>query len=146
MRPAREIRTVITLVALTTSACATAGRSAEVEYYSSTTGDIRPPVRSPGRIVAADLANVQGLTAMDAVRQLRPEFLRATGRQASVSSTPPEASVYENDRYAGGIDVLNRFPLRVIAEIRRVEAVEAKARYGTACPCDGGVILVRTQW
>jgi hypothetical protein len=53
--------------------------------------------------------------------------------------------VYVNARYAGGADVLSLIPLRVLIEIRYLDAVAAKAMFGSYCPCDGGAILVRTR-
>lgn len=99
---------------------------------------------TPGRIVAGDLSKVQGANALDAVRQLRPEFLRTTGRRVSLGAPTPPPAVYENEKFAGAVDVLNLIPISVVVEIRRMNPVEARSTFGPACSCEGGVILVRT--
>jgi hypothetical protein len=101
--------------------------------------------RAGDRIVPGDLAKVRGTTVADAVRQLRPEFLRAGGRRMSHPASPATPSVYVNGRYAGGGDVLGLIPLSVLIEIRYLDAVAAKGVFGSYCPCDGGAILVRTR-
>lgn len=101
--------------------------------------------RTGDQIVLGDLAKVHGTTAADAVRQLRPEFLRAGGRRLTPPGSPVSPSVYVNGRYAGGTDVLSLIPLRVLIEIRYVDAVAAKGLFGSYCPCDAGAILVRTR-
>jgi hypothetical protein len=53
--------------------------------------------------------------------------------------------VYVNGRYAGGANVLSLIPLRVLIEIRYLDAVAAKSLFGSYCPCDAGAILVRTR-
>lgn len=127
-------------------ACATANTPAELApSVSLQGGESSHRASTPGRIVAGDLPRVQGPTALDAIRELRPEFLHITGRRMGAGFAPPTPSVYENGKYAGGIDVLNIIPIRVVLEIRRVEAVEAKSLFGASCQCDGGIILVRTQ-
>lgn len=96
-------------------------------------------------IVLGDLAKVRGTTAADAVRQLRPEFLRAGGRRMSHPASSATPSVYVNGRYAGGADALSLIPLGVLIEIRYLNAVAAKGMFGSYCPCDGGAILIRTR-
>jgi hypothetical protein len=97
------------------------------------------------RIVLGDLAKVRGTTAADAVRQIRPEFLRAGGRRMSRPTSAATPSVYVNGHYAGEADVLGLIPLRVLIEIRYLDAVAAKTLFGSHCPCDGGAILLRTR-
>jgi hypothetical protein len=97
------------------------------------------------QIVLGDLAKVHGTTAADAVRQLRPEFLRAGGRRMSQPASPATPSVYVNGRHAGGADVLSLIPLRTLVEIRYVDAVAAKGLFGSYCPCEAGAILVRIR-
>ena len=97
------------------------------------------------RIVPADLRRVRGTTALEAVRQLRPDFLRISMRKMNETNAMPAVSVYENGRYIGGVDMLSGIPLGILVEIRRIEPVEAVILFGSTCPCDGGVILVRTH-
>lgn len=142
-------RTVVRLLAstclLVAPGCATAGRPVDATATVSLQGG--EPARletAPGRIMAGDLSKVQGVTALDAVRQLRPEFLRTTGRRVTTGAVTPPPAVYENEKYAGAVDVLNLIPIAVVVEIRRLGPVEARTMFGPACSCEGGVILVRT--
>jgi hypothetical protein len=91
----------------------------------------------------ADLRKVQGTTAADAVRQLRPEFMRG-GRRTNDAS-PPTPSVYVDGRHAGGVDVLSLIPLTPVVGILYLDAVAAKSLFGSYCPCEGGVVYVRTK-
>ena len=98
-----------------------------------------------GQITPSDLAKVRGTTAADAVRELRPEFLRPGGRRITPSSSPDGPSVYVDSRHAGGTDALSLIPLGAIVEVRYLDPVAAKGLFGSYCPCDAGVILVRTR-
>jgi hypothetical protein len=90
-----------------------------------------------------DLRRVEGFTALDAVRRLRPEFLQPSASRPSTISTLP--TVYENGRYSGGADQLRDIPLGLVIEIQRLSSVEARILFGASCPCDGGVISVKTK-
>lgn len=108
-------------------------------------GAVEPPTGGSrsDRIAAAELATIRGNTA-DAVRKLRPEFLRVHDQRTSVSGSATTPSVYVNGRYAGEASVLELIPLAVVLEIRYVDAIAAKSMFGSYCPCDQGVIFVRT--
>jgi hypothetical protein len=56
------------------------------------------------------------------------------------------AVIYLNDVYEGPSMALKRMAVGTVTEVRFIRAIDAKARWGTMCECDGGVILVRTQW
>lgn len=90
-----------------------------------------------------DLRRVEGFTALDAVRRLRPEFLQPSASHLSTPSALP--SVYENGHYSGGVDQLRDIPLGVVIEIQRLGPVEARILFGGSCPCDGGVISVKSK-
>jgi len=90
-----------------------------------------------------ELRHVEGFTALDAVRRLRPEFLQPSAPRPSAPSTLP--SVYENGHYSGGADQLRDIPLGLVIEIQRLSPVEARIMFGASCPCDGGVISVKTK-
>jgi hypothetical protein len=111
------------------------------------------PITSPTRttsssetLLAAEILASNALSTPEAVRRLRPEFLRATVVWTpDAGSTRQYPSVYLNGVHAGGPDILETVPVGVIEEIRFVRAVEAKAWWGSLCPCSGGVISVRTK-
>ena len=100
--------------------------------------------KSPAhRIMNDELRQVEGFTALDAVRRLRPEFLQPSAPRPSTASTLP--AVYENGHFSGGIDQLRDIPLGLVIEIQRLSLVEARVMFGASCPCDGGVIAVKTM-
>jgi hypothetical protein len=136
---------LLTVVNAGTAACAYASPSAAPAPVAQQ-GDAVPRGDNVySRIAILELLKVQGSTALDAVRQLRPEFLRATSRTGVGTGGAPAVSVYENGRYLGGVETLSDIPLRVLQEVRRVEPVEAKSMFGSSCPCEAGVILIRTS-
>jgi hypothetical protein len=96
--------------------------------------------RSSDRLGGKDFKAVQGTSAADAVRELRPEFLMPRGQPAG----PARPSVFVNGQYTGEADVLGLIGLAEVMEIRYVSAMAAKSQFGSQCRCDGGVILVRT--
>lgn len=95
-------------------------------------------------VLRVDRVSVHGSTALDVVREHRPEFLRITNRRSGITSAPPGPAVYENGRYLGGVDVLSTIPLAALLEIQRIDPVDARNLFGPSCPCDGGVLHVRT--
>lgn len=115
-----------------------------VTVLVAATACARPPARSvntdgPRRardvITAADLDRVSVVTAFDAIKQLRPEFLtfRRGGR-------PP--AVYVDYVRAGGIETLRDVPVAHVVTVRFLSAIDATTRFGTGN--DGGAILILT--
>jgi hypothetical protein len=97
-------------------------------------------------LTAADLLTANVTSTPEAVRRLRPEFLRPVllpTPDAGTARVYP--SVYLNGVYAGGIEALETVPLTVVQEIRFVRAQQAKGWWGSYCPCNAGVIAVRTK-
>jgi hypothetical protein len=123
---------------------APAGQVMRVDV-SPMNGGFEPPRRErPSDVILpAEIRAIQANTAADAVRQLRPEFLRSV--PTSMFFKAPAPSVYLDGRYAGSLDVLSTIPVAPIVEIRYVTASAAKSAFGSYCACDGGVILVRTR-
>ena len=107
---------------------------------------LEPPRRGrpSDQILPSELRLVSGRTAADAVRQLRPEFLRVAPTR-TINGQPVLPSVYLDGRPAGGLDALGTIPLLPVVEIRYVTAVAAKSVFGSYCDCAGGVIVVRTR-
>ena len=116
-------------------------------------GDAEPSrlTREPPRFGArsdlltlAELIESRATSTGEAVRRLRPEFLRPTSTASSSGLVKLLAAVYVNDAYAGGPDVLSTIPLAAVQEIRFVTAAQAYDHWGSHCTCSGGVIHVRT--
>lgn len=145
----RTIRTMtcalIGAVVLATTACGFTGTGAR-ESRARPTALVHTPsdYSRSDRITASELEGLAG-TAADAVRRLRPEFLRGPEVTTDLSGAPGSPSVYVNGRYSGDASVLRLIPLRIVTEIRHLDPVAAKSILGSYCDCNGGVILVRTE-
>jgi hypothetical protein len=58
---------------------------------------------------------------------------------------PVAPSVYVDGVLTGATDVLRMIPVSAVIEVRRLSASAAHDRFGTACPCAGGALLVTTR-
>ena len=97
-------------------------------------------------LTAAELLTANVTTTSEGIRRLRPEFLRpllTPTPAGTIARTHP--SVYLNGVYVGGPEVLEGISLDIVDEIRFVSASHAKDWWGSSCPCDAGVIAVRTK-
>lgn len=99
-------------------------------------GGTGAPRGSANRIILEELEPVQQLDAYDAVRRLRPMWLRARGGAA------PQVLV-DGNRQPGGLDALRSIRSSEIQEMRYLSASDATTRFGTGF--DGGAILVTTR-
>lgn len=107
------------------------------------------PVLSEGPralyIGRAELTNAGLETMADVVVRLRPDWLRWNPTLRGMTGEPARASVYTDGNYSGETDVLRTIPPEVVVDARYLPPVEARNRFGSACHCAGGVILVRTR-
>ena len=128
-------------LALVVSACATTG-----SYERTTRAGTR--ARSAPRdlqvLTAAEIAASSDMLTLDAVRHLRPHFLRGSTRGLTVSSRP-EIAVYIDGVYAGDVSLLNTVPLSEVHEIRFAQPHDAWYDFGNSCRCTDGALLVRTR-
>jgi len=92
-------------------------------------------------ITATDLQSVNAATTLDAVRQLRPDFLRASPR-ADRNATGP--AVYVNGMFTGDVSWLALIHLAEVRDISFIHPTEARFRFGPMCRCDGGIVAVQT--
>lgn len=92
------------------------------------------------RVLSADeIATMPARTAYDAVRLLRPQFLRWTrGPQDSAH----RLQVYVDGVRRGGVEELDGLPASLVLEIRFLSAPEATSFYGMGHPL--GALAVRT--
>ena len=96
-------------------------------------------------LTAAELSQARALSTADGVRQLRPTFLQATRTIAGGSIVAVAPAVFMNGAYIGGVDALETVTLGAVDEIRFIRPVQAHDFWGSSCPCNGGVIHVRTK-
>jgi hypothetical protein len=96
-------------------------------------------------ITAAEIDQVRPTvgTAYDAIRMLRPQWLRSREVVLSGREDDPVQSarlhVHLNDVDVGGVDHLRTIPAERVQELRWLSANEAGSRYG---PTDGPAIVV----
>lgn len=138
----RTSRIATGLLLLTTN-CTSVGQEQPIVLNVNDAVDARRLGRRFDQIPMSELRAVQGATVADAVRQLRPEFLR-TSPQRTIGGQPMMPSVYLDGRPAGTLDVLHTIPLAPVTDIQYLPPITAKSMFGSYCACDGGVILVRT--
>jgi hypothetical protein len=84
-----------------------------------------------------------GLTILDVISKLHPEYLRDRGGTSITSSTRDVAVVFLNDQEYGALSALNDFPAHNIEEVRFVAGHEAVVKFGPKY--SGGVIQLITR-
>lgn len=80
-------------------------------------------------------------TALDAIRRLRPEFLRNRGMTSIRASVPEPIVVYVNGVNTGSIDILQQILATDVKEIRYINSRDATTRYGTG-HVNGAIVVV----
>lgn len=128
--PRRSSALPILLAAAWLAACASSGASTS---------------RDPNVIARSELAEVPNYTALEAVRRLRPAWLRVRGGGGPLSSNV--AGMYEIRLHLDGspqqdLAVLDRIQASDVREMRFLSGPDATTRFGTGYP--NGVILVTT--
>jgi hypothetical protein len=91
-------------------------------------------------LTAEEIAAANVGTAFEAVRQLRPEFLRSRGTMSMRDPSGEYAVVYVNGMRMGGPEQLNTIRAGDVASIRFVSASDATTRWCTGHA--GGAIEV----
>jgi hypothetical protein len=129
-------------IAVGTGGCASVPRSSALsdDALGAPMRHEQPSIAGAATLTRADLASTNEWSTMDAVRRLRPDFLRGSARGPLTG--PPQVAVYLNGAYDGDVSVLNSIPLAVIAEIAFLHPVAARQRFGSTCPCANGAIVV----
>lgn len=87
-----------------------------------------------------ELGDVMVLTARQAIRRLRPTWLRPRSSTPRGRHTPV---VFRDGMEVGDLTTLDEMDMREIMEFRYLSASDATNRYGTGYP--GGVILVTSR-
>ena len=95
-----------------------------------------------GALTRADLLETEQATLYDAIRRLRPRWLRARGTDFAGNSLV--AQVFVDGSPRGVIDVLRQIRVMDITDVSFLSATDAATRYGTRAGT-GGTIIVRTR-
>lgn len=89
----------------------------------------------------ADLNDAQkNLTALQAIRQIKPHFLAGSG---AMTTTNRGLLVYMDDTRLGGVSTLGDIRMYEVIEIRYLSASEAASRYGTGH--EGGALAIKRR-
>lgn len=107
-----------------TIACASAGGT-DPEPRPS-----RPPRRDAFVISEQELGKSTARNALDAVQQLRPQWLRGRGAGSLGRASDP-VMIYLNDVRLGGPSALAQLTTDGVKEIRFYNAADATSRWGT---------------
>lgn len=91
-------------------------------------------------LTAEEIAGSPARDALEAVRQLRPAWLRTHGSQSIPDPDPPVPVVYVDHQWYGTAEALSDFSVADIHELRYLNPTDATTRYGTGHR--GGVIEV----
>lgn len=94
-------------------------------------------------LTAAELAVRDYESAFDAVRALRPNWLRQRGRASLTRQAASQVVVYLDGTRVGGPDYLRQLRASDVAVMEYLNAADATNRYGTGHV--GGAIVVRTH-
>ena len=96
-------------------------------------------------ITAVELETVVDLTTLNAIRRLRPNWLRsrAAPTPAAFRQGGVEPALLMDGILQEGLEQLETLPVRDVRELRFLSASEATTLYGTGYT--NGVILVRTR-
>jgi hypothetical protein len=101
--------------------------------------------RASDVLTATEMFDARIRTTWDGVRQLRPNFLQGVRTISGGAIMNVAPSVYLNGSYVGGAEALETVALDAVSEIRFIRPMQAHDFWGASCPCNGGVILVRTK-
>lgn len=134
------------VAALTLAACAS-GPSQGRDLQMSAATPVRTLNEGPRALYIgrSEMVGNEDETLGAVVFRLRPEWLRWNPSSRTIADQPSRASVYTDGMYSGEVDVLRTIPTEVVIDARFLPPVEARNRFGSACHCAGGVILVRTR-
>lgn len=101
------------------------------------------PAAERDLLLAAEIERTSASSAYDAVRQLRPEWLRRRGRSSIQNASAEALVIYLDGARLGSVSTLRSITVGSILEIRHLDATEATTRFGTGHA--GGALLIRTM-
>jgi hypothetical protein len=94
-------------------------------------------------ITAPELAGSQAGSTYQAIRHIRPEFLRARDNGSLMLFNARRPAVAVDNTLVGGIDVLRTIPVDQVVHLEYVSAQKAANRYGMTFR--DGILLVQTR-
>jgi hypothetical protein len=125
----RRFGPILALAVLATHGCATRSGS--------------KPSGDRDVLLSEEIERTSAVSAHDAVRQLRPEWLRRRGRSSIQNANAEALIVYLDGVRVGGVQTLTSIAVGSILEIRHLDGRDATTRFGTGHA--GGALLIRTR-
>lgn len=127
---------VIALVSVSLTACSNSTFTAQSTPV--------PPGASTGNVLRRSEIKDAGVRDVyEAVQRFRPLYLNRVRDMSSVNRGQSLVTVYMNDSFLGGIDMLRTVPIDAVTSIQYLSAAEATNRWGPKQP--GAVIFISTR-
>jgi hypothetical protein len=133
----RLLGTAAILAVITTVACASSSRGSEADQIETS-----PARRSSETLSELELRESSARSALEAVQQRRPQWLRSRGA-SSVQGAQPEVVVYLGEMRLGSVQSLTQFAVSSIKELRYYNATDATSRWGTGHSAGAIVVTLR---
>ncbi len=108
-------------------------------------GAVAPPNSGRYLISAVELQQVDDLTLYDAVRRLRPHFLRSRTATVEGKAMVVPVMLYVDGERMESLDELRRLPVAEVQEVRFYEPQLANTYFGRYNNA-GGAIAVSLRW
>jgi len=118
------------------------GLSLAVSLSACATGRVAPLQGDPDAITSAELSHSKAPSVYEAIRQLRPRFLRTRGPSSLLNASAMGPAVIVDQSVLGGIETLADIPLGDVVTVRYLGAWDATTRHGPGYA--NGVIEVTT--
>ena len=115
-------------LALTLAGCASGGGAGGAEADRT----------SYNVLTAEDLQQTTESTVWDAIRRLRPQWLRTRGRTSLTGQSPDEPTVYVGRARYGGLRDLQQMQVSQVTSIRFIEPIEHLPTGATQAPAGTG--------
>ena len=106
----------------------------------ASSGSVRDTSGPYNVLTASQLRDTSTQTVYDAIRRLRPQWLRARGRTSINAVGPDEPTVYVDGTRYGSLNDLGRMDVNQVTRAEFVDPLEATTRFGTNHT--GGAILI----
>jgi hypothetical protein len=108
----------------------------------STSAGSSAPTARRDIIAREELDRGQWANAYEAVRNLRPQWLRVRGRD-TINSEPGTVQVVLDDVRLGGVESLRTLPLTGVVYFQWMDGISASQRWGTGF--GNGAIVISTR-
>lgn len=129
------------LAALACAACALGAGGAASDTATATATARTQPARGSSRVLTGDQLRATGSANLwDALRQLRPEWLRGRAAASLISGEGDEPVVYLHGIHHGPVRTMQQMNIEQVRRVEFVDGRDATTRFGTGH--GGGVIMV----